>query len=97
MPITLTDVQNMLKEQKLFGTPVYAVANRGIFGFRVYTGIITGIRFTNSKPEFYVESNKESGWYTDVTTDKSEILEMIEIPDLFKVQAAGAPAVNMLK
>lgn len=84
-----------MKEQKLFGTPVYAVANRGIFGFRVSTGIITGIRFTNNKPEFYVASNKESGWYTEITTDKNEILEMIEVPDLIQVQGGGAPVVNM--
>jgi len=95
MPITLEDIAELKSLDELFGTPVYAVANRGMFGFHVHSGIITGLRFTKGKPEFYVESSKESHWVTEITESRTEVLDMIEIPDLMKVKhGAASPSVK---
>jgi hypothetical protein len=86
--ITLEDIGEKTLDG-IFGLSVYAVANRGVFGFRVHAGVITGLRFTKGKPEFYVESSKESHWVTIVTTSRIEVLELIEVPDLTKMAANG--------
>lgn len=86
MPLTLEDIGKLGSIDKLYGMSVYAVANRGVFGFRVYTGIITGVQFTSDKPKFYVKGGGdkgfEGGWFTEVTDSKDEMLEMIETPNL---------------
>jgi hypothetical protein len=94
MPITLEDI-TIKSTDEIFGTAVYAVVNRGVFGFRVHAGIITGIRFTAGKPEFYVASAKESHWATEITTDRAEVLDMIEIPDLTKMGVGFAASARV--
>lgn len=79
--ITLESIGKLKSLDELMGISVYAVVNRGTYGFRVYVGAITGIRFTKSKPEFYIVNTKEELWVKDITTERSEVLEMIEVPD----------------
>jgi hypothetical protein len=84
MILTLNNISTLKSLDELIGTEVYALIDSGTFGFRVVTGAITGINFTKSEPELHIVSLQYSGWSKGnmVTTDRAELLEMINIPDI---------------
>lgn len=69
-------------EVKLMSMPVYGVVDRGIFGVRVVTGIITGVQFTENLPLYKIEYKDGSVWTDKVTTDVNELLQLMQVTPL---------------
>lgn len=41
------------------GTPKYGIIENGIFGTRIISGIVTGVRFTEDKPVYEISFGKD--------------------------------------
>lgn len=76
----------MKKPTSLYNTAVFGIVDSGTFGFRIVSGIVTGVRFTEEKPVYTIEFGKNR-WETSlVATSNEELLELFELPDLNRVK-----------
>jgi hypothetical protein len=71
------------------GQPRYGIINSGLFGSRIISGIITGIRYTEDKPIYEISFGKDK-WETskifDNIDDLTKTLEL-DIAPLSRVKA----------
>lgn len=66
-------------EIELMNKPIYGVVDRGIFGVRVVTGIITGVQFTDNLPLYKIEYKDGSVWTDKVTDNVEKLLELMSV------------------
>lgn len=71
---------------KLLQKPVYGLIDNGIFGVRIISGIVTGIRYTEDKPVYEISFGKNTWWTNEVTESVEDLLKMINIAPLERVK-----------
>ena len=67
------------------GKPKYGVIQNGVFGTRIVTGIVTGIRFTEDKPVYELSFGKDKWWTSDVTDNKEDLFKLLKLTPLNRV------------
>lgn len=67
------------------GKPKYGVIQNGVFGTRIVTGIVTGIRFTEDKPVYELSFGKDKWWTSDVTDNKEDLFKLLKLTSLNRV------------
>lgn len=70
---------------KNIGKPKYGVIQNGVFGTRIVTGIVTGIRFTEDKPVYELSFGKDKWWTSDVTDSKEDLFKLLKLTSLNRV------------
>jgi hypothetical protein len=68
------------------GKPKYGIIENGIFGTRIVSGIVTGIRFTESKPVYELSFGKDKWWTTEITDNVEDIFKALKLTSLDRVK-----------
>jgi hypothetical protein len=63
------------------GKPRYGIIDNGLFGLRIVSGIVTGIRYTETKPVYEISFGHDK-WWTSIIYEKVEELAVYEILQL---------------
>ena len=70
------------------GQPYYGILEHGVFGSRIISGIITGIRFTEDVP-IYEISFGNNRWETkEITNKEEELFKMLKLPSLERIKSS---------
>lgn len=75
----------MEKLKEIIGKPTYGIIENGIFGTRIVSGIITGIKFTEGDPVFEISFGKDKWWTSEITDDIEDILKIMKLTSLERV------------
>jgi hypothetical protein len=75
------------KIQLEFGKAKYGIIDSGLFGVRIISGIVTGIRYTEDKPIYELSFANNKWWTTEITDDMTVLLSMLKIASLDRVKA----------
>jgi len=67
------------------GKAKYGVIENGIFGTRIVSGIITGIRFTEDKPFYEISFGKDKWWTSEITDNIDDIFKVLKLVSLERV------------
>lgn len=68
------------------GHACYAVIDSGLFGVRIVSGIITGIRYTADKPLYCIQMGKDMWWSSDIFFNRENVADYIGLADLDRVR-----------
>jgi hypothetical protein len=68
------------------GKPKYGIIENGIFGTRIVSGIVTGIRFTESKPVYELSFGKDKWWTSEITDNVEDIFKVLKLTSLDRVK-----------
>lgn len=72
--------------EKLFGGARYGIIDSGIFGFRVISGIVTGIQFTEEDPIYELSFGKNRWNTTKIFDNKEDLISALNIASLERVR-----------
>ena len=68
------------------GKPKYGIIENGIFGTRIVSGIVTGIRFTEDKPVYEITFGKDKFWASDIAESPEDITKLLNLVPLHRVK-----------
>ena len=71
---------------KNIGMPKYGIIENGIFGTRIVSGIVTGIRYTEDKPVYELSFGKDKWWTSEITDNIEDILKVLNLVSLNRVK-----------
>lgn len=67
----------------LIGKPTYGIIDRGAFGIKVVSGIITNTKTTDGIVYYEITLDKKNSYWTSKVTDRQENLgKMLDLPKL---------------
>jgi len=67
------------------GKPKYGILDNGIFGVRIISGIVTGIRYTEDEPVYELSFGKNKWWTTEITDNVDDIFKALKLAPLERV------------
>lgn len=70
---------------KNIGKPKYGIIENGIFGTRIVSGIVTGIKYTENKPIYNISFGKDSWWTSEITDDIEDIFKRLNLVSLERI------------
>lgn len=83
-PHFLKNIKNM--ETKI-GKAVYGLLDNTLFGFRVVSGIVTGISYSeNTSPKYEITFGKNSVWVQKIAENKEDLIKLFNLADLKRVK-----------
>ncbi len=65
--------------------PKYGILDNGLFGVRIISGIVTGIRYTEDKPVYEISFGKDKWWTTEITDNLEDVFNALKITSLDRV------------
>lgn len=68
------------------GKPKYGVIDSGLFGLRIVAGMVTGIRYTETVPEYEIRFGKNTWWTSKIADTPEEIVKFFELAPLERVK-----------
>lgn len=68
------------------GKPKYGIIDSGLFGLRIVSGIVTGIRYTEDKPVYEISFGKDKWWTSDLAETPEEIVSKFNLASLERVK-----------
>lgn len=68
------------------GKPKYGIIDSGLFGLRIVAGIVTGIRYTGSKPVYELSFAKDKWWTSELAETPEGIASKIKLASLEKIK-----------
>lgn len=71
---------------KNIGMPKYGIIENGIFGTRIVSGIVTGIRYAEDKPVYELSFGKDKWWTSEITDNIEDILKVLNLVSLDRVK-----------
>jgi len=67
--------------------PVYGLLDNSIFGFRVISGIVTGVSYSeNSKPKYEISFGKNKAWVQDIAESSEDLIKLFKLVDLKRIK-----------
>ena len=69
-----------------WGKPYYGIVDSGVFGLRIISGILTGIRYTETSPVYELSFQRDKWWSSQITDKKEELMDMMKIGTLDRVK-----------
>lgn len=67
------------------GESVYGIIESGVFGCRIISGIITGIRYTETDPVYEISFGQNKWWTSQIATNQDTLIEMLNLPTLERI------------
>lgn len=64
----------------------YGIIENGIFGTRIVSGIVTGIRYTEDKPVYELSFGKDKWWTSQIAENTDELFKQLNLAPLERVQ-----------
>lgn len=68
------------------GKPKYGIIDNGIFGSRIISGIVTGVRYTEDKPYYEVSFGRDKWWTSEIADNTEDIFKALKLTSLEKVR-----------
>ena len=68
------------------GQAKYGIAENGIFGTRIVSGIVTGVRYTEDKPVYEISFGKDKWWVSDIANTPEEVFKLLNLVSLERVK-----------
>ena len=68
------------------GKPKYGIIENGIFGTRIISGIVTGVRYTEDKPVYEISFGDSKWWTSEITNNTDDILKALKLASLKRVK-----------
>lgn len=68
------------------GKAKYGILENGLFGTRIVSGIVTGVRFTEDKPIYEISFGKDKWWTSEITDNIYDIFNALNLTALDKVK-----------
>jgi hypothetical protein len=69
------------------GKAVYGLSDRSIFGFKVVSGIITGVSYSEeSSPKYEITFSANKVWVNSIAESKEELIDLFNLADLRRVK-----------
>lgn len=72
--------------EKQIGLPKYGVIDNGVFGSRIVTGIVTGLRFTENEPLYELSFGKNSWWTSQIADNTDDLFKFFNLAPLERVK-----------
>jgi hypothetical protein len=66
--------------------PKYGIIENGIFGTRIVSGIVTGVRFTEDKPVYEISFDKNKWWTSEITDNMDDIFKALNLAPLDRIK-----------
>jgi len=71
---------------KNINTAKYGIIENGIFGTRIVSGIITGVRYTETKPVYEISFGKDKWETSEITDNIEDIFKALKLTTLARVR-----------
>lgn len=71
---------------KNLNTPKYGIIDSGLYGVRIVSGMVTGIRYTETKPVYELSFGKDKWWTSEIASTPDEIFEKLNLASLDKIK-----------
>lgn len=68
------------------GKPKYGILENGTFGNRIVSGIVTGIKFTESNPIYEISFGKDKWWTSEISDNTDELFKLLKLAPLERVK-----------
>ncbi len=68
------------------GKPKYGIIENGIFGTRIISGIVTGVRFTEEKPVYEISFGKDKWWTSEITDNIDDIFKALKLASIERIK-----------
>jgi hypothetical protein len=68
------------------GKARYGIIDSNLFGIRIISGIVTGIRYTESKPQYEISFGKNSWWTSEITDNPEDIIKFFKLASLERIK-----------
>ncbi len=68
------------------GKPRYGIVESSLFGVRIVSGIVTGIRFTENKPMYEISFGKNIWWSSEITDNMEDIGKMLNLASIERIK-----------
>lgn len=66
---------------------VYGLLDNSIYGFRVVSGIVTGVSYSeDSPPKYEITYGKNKVWTQNIAESKEELIKLFNLTDLERVK-----------
>lgn len=66
---------------------VYGLLDNSIYGFRVVSGIVTGVSYSeDSLPKYEITYGKNKVWAQNIAESKEELIKLFNLTDLERVK-----------
>lgn len=76
----------MIVNMENIGKACYAIIDSGVFGLRIVSGIITGIRYTTDLPLYCIQMGKDLWWSDKIVFRPEDLLPHFGLADLNRVK-----------
>lgn len=67
-------------------TAKYGILDSGLFGARIISGIVTGIRYTEDKPMYEISFGKSSWWTSEIAETPEELFKALNLASLDRIR-----------
>ena len=71
---------------KNIGKPKYGIVDSGLFGVRIISGMVTGIRYTEDKPMYEISFGRDKWWTSEIADTPEEIFKLLKLAPLDRVE-----------
>jgi hypothetical protein len=71
---------------KNMGQARYGIIENGIFGTRIVSGIVTGIRYTEDKPVYELSFGKDKWWTSQIAENINDIFKELNLASLERIK-----------
>lgn len=71
---------------KNIGNPKYGIIDSDLFGVRIISGIVTGIRYTENKPVYEISFGKNKWWTSEIAESPEEIFKVLNLASLDRIK-----------
>ena len=68
------------------GKPRYGIIDPGLFGVRIVSGIVTGIRYTEDKPVYEISFGKNKWQTSEITDNQDDLFKLLKLATLERVE-----------
>ena len=70
---------------KNIGKPKYGIIDSGLFGVRIVSGIVTGVRYTNDKPVYELSFGNNSWQTSEIMDNQEDVFKALKLASLERI------------
>lgn len=75
-----------LQIKNKLGQPLYGMIENGLFGTKIVSGILTGVRFTEDKPVYEISFGLNKWWCSEIAYTIPDLLKPLKLADLNRIK-----------